>query len=60
MTDDDITTMDDPQFLEERRRVREELGHLPAHEVSEALAARYQKLSEEFLRRARIAWSQAS
>ncbi len=59
MTDDDITTMDDPQFLDERRRVRDELDHLPADEVSDSLTSRYQKLNEEFLRRARIAWSQA-
>jgi len=55
MTDDDITTMDDPQFLDERRRVRDELDHLPADEVSDTLTARYQKLNEEFLRRARTA-----
>jgi hypothetical protein len=60
MTDDDITTMDDPQFLDERRRVREELEHLPSHEVSATLAVRYQKLNEEFLRRAHIAWSQTT
>jgi hypothetical protein len=60
MTDDDITSMDDPQFLNERKRVREELEHLPACEISDTLAARYQMLNEEFLRRARIAWNQAS
>ena len=60
MTDDDITTMDDPQFLDERRRVREELEHLPADAVGDALADRYQMLNEEFLRRARIAWSPTS
>ena len=60
MTDDDITTMDDPQFLDKRRRVREELEHLPAGAVSDALADRYQALNEEFLRRARIAWSSTS
>jgi hypothetical protein len=60
MTDDDITTMDDPQFLDERRRVREELDRLPPHQVSDKLTARYQKLNDEFLRRARIAWTQAS
>ena len=60
MTDDDITTMDDPQFLDERRRVREELEHLCAGKVSDKLAARYQMLNEEFLRRARIAWSPTS
>jgi hypothetical protein len=60
MTDDDITTMDDPQFLDERRRVREELDRLPAHITSAVLTARYQQLNDEFLRRARIAWTPAS
>jgi hypothetical protein len=60
MTDDDITTMNDPQFLAERRCVREELDRLPPHQVSPGLTARYQKLNDEFLRRARIAWTQAS
>jgi hypothetical protein len=53
--EDDLTTMDDPDFLAERRRVREALEHTPEREVS-ALADRYWKLNEEFLRRARIAW----
>ena len=60
MTDDDITTMDDPQFLAERRRVREELDRLSPHQVTPALTARHQQLTDEFLRRARIAWTQAS
>jgi uncharacterized protein HemX len=60
MTDDDITTMDDPQFIDERRRVREELDRLPAHETGDGLTARYQKLNDEFLRRARIAWTKTS
>jgi hypothetical protein len=59
MTDDDITTMDDPQFLAERRRVREEVEHLPPHQVHAALTARHRELTDEFLRRARIAWTQA-
>jgi hypothetical protein len=60
MTDDDITSMDDPQFLDERRRVREELDRLPPHQDSERLTARYQMLNDEFTRRARIAWNQAT
>ena len=47
MTDDDITTMDDPQFLAERRRVREELDGLPPHQANEALTARYRKLNDD-------------
>jgi hypothetical protein len=52
--DEDLTRLDDPEFLAERRRVREELEHQP--EASPGLSARYQRLDEEFLRRARIAW----
>ena len=54
--EDDLTTMDDPDFLAERRRVREELEHTPEREVSSALIERYWRLDEEFLRRARLAW----
>ena len=46
--------LDDPEFLAERRRVREELEHQPT--ASAELRARYRVLDEEFLRRARIAW----
>ena len=54
--EDDLTTMDDPDFLAERRRVREALEHTPEREVRSALVDRYWKLNEEFLRRARLAW----
>jgi hypothetical protein len=57
---DDFTTMDDPEFLAERRRVREELEHLSAHVVSAELTSRYQRLNDEFRRRASAAWTQAS
>jgi hypothetical protein len=57
---DDFSQLDDPEFLAERRRVREELEHTPRQAASPELAARYEKLNDEFLRRARIAWSQAS
>jgi hypothetical protein len=50
-SDDEFTQLDDPAFLAERKRVREEL---------EELTRRYEKLSEEFDRRARIAWTRAS
>jgi hypothetical protein len=50
----DLSQLDDPAFLTERRRVREELEHRP--EASLELAERYQRLNEEFLRRARTAW----
>jgi hypothetical protein len=49
---DDFTKMTDPEFLAERRRVREQLEHTPEFEVSAALTERYELLNEEFLRRA--------
>lgn len=59
-SDEDFTQLDDPAFLAERRRVREELEHAPAQEASPELTARFQQLNDEFLRRASIAWTQAS
>lgn len=53
--DTDLTQLDDPNFLAERRSVREALEH--QSEASAELSARYQVLNEEFLRRARIAWA---
>ena len=53
---DDFTKMTDPDFLAERRRVREVLERTPEQEVSAALAERFEKLDEEFIRRARISW----
>ncbi|MGH3250920.1 MAG: hypothetical protein ACRDOI_32590 [Trebonia sp.] len=58
--DDDIWTMDDQAFLTVRKRVREELERTPEAKVSPELAVRYQKLNEEFLRRARVAWTRAA
>jgi hypothetical protein len=57
---DDFTQLDDPAFLTERRRVRDELEHTPQHAVSPEMTARYQAMNEEFLRRARLAWTQPS
>lgn len=56
MNIDDLTTMSDPEFLAERRRVREALEYAREHEISAALTDRYQRLNEEFLRRARMTW----
>jgi hypothetical protein len=53
---DDFGKLDDPAFLAERKRVREELEREPSPE----LTARYHKINEEFDRRARIAWASAS
>ena len=53
-SDEDFILLDDPEFLAERKRVREALEYAP--EASAELTGRYEKLSEEFLRRARAAW----
>jgi hypothetical protein len=54
----DLAALDDPEFLAERRRVREELERTPAW--SDELAARVAVLDEEFIRRARAAWTHVS
>jgi hypothetical protein len=48
---DEFTQLDDPEFLAERRRVRENL---------EALQARMIKFDDEFIRRAGAKWASAS
>ena len=57
MADDELATMDDPELLAERQRVREELERTPA--ASATLTARYAALTDEFIRRARAAWTPA-
>jgi hypothetical protein len=60
-SDDDFTQLDDLAFLAiERRRVREELEHTPELEISAILTDRYKRLNDEFLRRARLAWTDVS
>lgn len=54
---DVFTEMGDPEFLAERSRVRDELEHAPGHEARAELLALYRRLDEEFIRRARIAWT---
>jgi hypothetical protein len=46
---DEFTAMSDPDFLAERKRVREAI---------EALSERYEKMTEEFDRRAGARWAQ--
>ena len=56
----DFATMSDPDFLAERRRVREQLERLPGESPDRArLAWRCQAMDDEFDRRARAAWSTA-
>jgi hypothetical protein len=51
--DADFTRMDDPEFLDERARVRDLLERLPLDDDDYGrLAARYRAMQEEFFRRA--------
>jgi hypothetical protein len=56
----ELSSLDDPAFLAERRRVRALLEHLPEREPEPGLAERMRELDEEFIRRARLAWQDAS
>jgi hypothetical protein len=57
-TQADYQQLDDPEFFAERRRVREQLERLPwQHTGRCSLTEQSQQLDEEFLRRAREAWS---
>jgi hypothetical protein len=54
---DEFREMDDPEFLAERRKVRDELELAPE---DEHLLRRYAAIDAEFLRRASAAWAKAS
>ena len=54
---EDFTGMGDPEFLAERSRVRDELEHTVGDAARTELAALYRRLDDEFIRRARIAWT---
>jgi hypothetical protein len=54
---DDFAQLDDPAFLTERARVRDQLAQVPKSEQNPELAARFQRLDEEFIRRAYAAWT---
>jgi hypothetical protein len=52
-----FTDLDDPGFLAERARVRGLLEHQPENSIGRAQLERvYAAMTEEFCRRARIAW----
>jgi hypothetical protein len=56
----DFTHLDDPAFLHERARVRGLLEYEPPNAIGRAQLERlYAAMTEEFLRRARIAWTPA-
>jgi hypothetical protein len=55
----DYTGLDDPQFFEERRHVREKLERLPDHHADRAsLTDLYAAMTTELDRRAARAWQQ--
>jgi hypothetical protein len=56
----EFSGLDDIAFLDERRRVREALELVPEHERAPELVSRYQRLTEEFDRRASAAWTGGS
>jgi hypothetical protein len=57
----DFTHLGDPEFLEERSRVRELLDHMPEHGKDRAeLLTLYARLTAEFDRRAGRAWAAAT
>jgi hypothetical protein len=49
--DEDFSAMNDPDFLDERKRVRETI---------EALTERLARLDDEFIRRAGARWQEAT
>ena len=58
--DKEFSNLDDIAFLDERRRMREELERVPEHERDPEVVARYARMTDEFDRRARAAWTKAS
>jgi hypothetical protein len=52
--------LDDPAFLAERARLRSRLEHAPENAVGRPTLERlYEAMTEEFCRRARIAWTRS-
>ena len=59
---DDFATMDDPEFLAERRRLHDALDDSPSGNPEDdcRLRERHRLAETEFLRRAGLKWQQAS
>jgi hypothetical protein len=52
--------LDDPAFLAERARLRSRLEHVPENAIGRRRLERlYEAMTEEFCRRARIAWTRS-
>ena len=56
----ELAALDDPEFLAVCRRVREQRECTPHDEVSTELAAQYDAVNTEFIRRAGQAWQRAT
>jgi hypothetical protein len=54
----DFYQLDDPAFLAERARLRSRLEHVPENAIGRpGLERLYEAMTEEFCRRARLAWT---
>ena len=52
--------LDDPAFLAERARLRSRLEHVPENAIARRrLECLYEAMTEEFCRRARLAWTRS-
>lgn len=62
MNDDTVfSSLGDPEFFEERQRIREQLEQLPPGHADRArLTELYEALTDELTSRAAAAWSRAS
>jgi len=56
----DFRNLDDPAFLAERTRVRDQLENDGSTADRDDIARLYEAMNDEFCRRARIAWTRVS
>jgi hypothetical protein len=54
--DDELSAMDDPEFLDWCRRVRSAKESIPRGEVPEELEEEFERVNRAFMRRAGSAW----
>jgi hypothetical protein len=61
MNDGEFSGLGDPEFFEERRRVRQQLEQLPPGHADRArLTEVFEAMTDELTRRAATAWGKAS
>jgi hypothetical protein len=60
LPENDLASMDDPEFLAVCRRVRTARETTPHDEVSPDLATQFEAVNREFMRRAGMAWQRVS